>query len=828
MRPEGFSRYWRWFFFAAALEAGAAFFVLLWVPHGGRGFSVSRLAVLGMLLGPAVLWFYLGWRLPRAVDRLVKPAAAGLAAILSLASGAALFLLRYLDPERLLPYYQRLNPLLFYLLVFFLQASVWILLLLHGFNFHFVKSRKAALISAGIGLLILLAVGVLIAITRLGLTPDPAYWGEPGVPVLGWQAALVLLAGLAVLLWEIKFAPDGKRHGLARLDLILVPAIWLAAVVLWLSVPTGVMQNSFYAPITPPANQPFPNSDAAYYDYHAQSVLLGMGYLGDIPTRPLYILFLAFLHALFGQNYGLILAGQTCVLALLPVVLYLLGARVHSRPAGVMIALFAIFRELTTLWISSNTRVVDTRTLMSDLPTTLMICISALMVMRWLERKSPAAALMAGGVFGALLLLRTQSIVILPFILLLALLAFRPLRLREWGAAAALFLLAATVTVLPWLIHNYRISGRFTFDDPNQLAVISSQYALTDNLDTSQFNNQTQNLAGNLIGFAISHPGVVSGFIANHFLATEIGALVALPLIEPFAGIGAPVNIYWFDLFDGMAWYNLLLLLLYLAGIAIGLGSAWKRLRWIGLTPLAFNLGYALANGIGRFSGWRYDLPADWIAYFYFSAGMAEIFLMIASGFNAEPPQAVPAFAASPTSRLDWRKAGLALAGLAFFGSLPWILEVAPSPHFSWLPESVLVDQMLSVPAVKALPLERGQVQDFLNPYNWNEFDSEILQGRVLYPRFYRREDGIVQAHPSPAYAVRDFARVGFLLMNQQILPVVFPTRLLPDEFPQGADVILLGCRHSQYIEAKLIVFKDLDLVYQNGALTDPCLPYDQ
>ena len=69
----------------------------------------------------------------------------------------------------------------------------------------------------------------------------------------------------------------------------------------------SVMQNSFYAPIAPPSNQPFPNSDAAYYDYHAQSVLLGMGYLGDIPTRPLYILLLALLHLLFGQNYRLIL-----------------------------------------------------------------------------------------------------------------------------------------------------------------------------------------------------------------------------------------------------------------------------------------------------------------------------------------------------------------------------------------------------------------------------------------------------------------------------------------------------------------------------------------
>jgi len=72
-------------------------------------------------------------------------------------------------------------------------------------------------------------------------------------------------------------------------------------------------------------------------------------------------------------------------------------------------------------------------------------------------------------------------------------------------------------------------------------------------------------------------------------------------------------------------WFNSVLVIIYLAVIAIGLGAVWKRLRWVGLVPLAFSLGYSLANGVGRFSGWRYDLPADWISYFYFGIGVAEI-----------------------------------------------------------------------------------------------------------------------------------------------------------------------------------------------------------
>ncbi len=827
MKPAQFNPYWRWFFFAAALEAGAAFFALISIPHGGSGFSLSRLAVLALLAAIGLAWIFLGFRLPSWRELLVKPALIWLSFALAVILSVALFLLRYLDPERLYPYYLRLNPLLFYLTVFFLQSAVWLLLLLKGFDAGSWKSRKPVLVSASLAFLALSLVWILVALTRLGVTPDPAYWSEPGVPFLGWQAALAILAGLVLLLLQFQFQFDRDATSGVRTDWILSALIWLAAVILWLSVPMNVMQNSFYAPMSPPANQPYPNSDAAYYDYHAQSALLGMGYLGDIPTRPLYILFLAFLHLLFGQNYGLILAGQTCVLALIPVALYLLGRKLHSRTAGVMAALFAIFRELTTLWISSNTRVSDTRTLMSDLPTTLLILVACLFVMHWLEHKTRMGALLSGGVFGALLLLRTQSFVILPWIILLAWLILRP-QWREWSLSLGLFVLGAAIAVAPWLVHNYMFTGRFIFDDPSQLAVISSQYALSGNLAPGQFNGQTQNLAGNLMAFTIQHPAYVLGFISNHFLATEINGLLSLPLLEPFAGIGAPINIYWFDVLAPLTPVNGLLLAFYLLVIAFGLGACWRRWGWLGLAPLFFNLGYALANGIGRFSGWRYDLPADWIAYFYFGVGAAEIMLSVAAAFGAGFPPAVSRTAASVPSRLEWKKAVPVLAAFGVLGSLPWLLEALPAPHFQLLPQKALVQQLMAVPAVKTLPLDQGQVQTFLDDYNWNQFDAEILQGRVLYPRFYRRDDGIVQAHPSPAYAVRDFARVGFLLMNQQILPLVFPTRNLPPVFPQGADVIVLGCKHSQYVEARLIVFQDLNLVYQNGSLFDPCLPYDQ
>ena len=118
-----------------------------------------------------------------------------------------------------------------------------------------------------------------------------------------------------------------------------------------------MLQNSFYAPIRPPAHVPFPNSDAGYYDSMAQSLLIGYPYLGEIPSRPLYVVFLAGLHSLLGERYDLIIAGQTLVLAIIPVLLYWLGSAIHSRPAGVIAAIAAVGREWTSLMVSSATRV---------------------------------------------------------------------------------------------------------------------------------------------------------------------------------------------------------------------------------------------------------------------------------------------------------------------------------------------------------------------------------------------------------------------------------------------------------------------------------------
>ena len=592
-----------WFFYLCAIEGAVALTALLLIPSEGGNISLARLALISVLLASCILWMYLGFRPPHGIDKFARPAFIVTSALLSVGLGLFIFLLRYLDPDRFLSAYERLSPLLWYVLILLIQGSFLLLYLSRGFHLSNPSSYKPVYISSLIFFCLLFIALIFISLTRLGITPDPAYWGEPGVAILGWQFAVALILGFA--LFCIAFYVSART-----LDILLPLIIYLSAVALWLSVPVNVLASSFYMPISSPTFQPFPYSDAGYYDQMAQSVLIGHPYLGEIPTRPLYIFLLTVLHGLFGEDYRGIIAGQTLVLATIPVVLYYLGKKLHSRAAGVTIALFFICRELTTLLISSNTRVSNTKTLLVDLPTLLLLLLSCLFVFRWFESKSQKDAFIAGGMFGMLLLLRTQSMLLLPFMILLSLLVLS-WKNRSFYLLTSIFLLGLIIAIVPWLIHNYLQTGEFAFDAPFQYKVIASQYAYSGNLDIQSYNFEGKGLGRILVEFALKDPKFVFGFIANHFLAAQIGGLLALPLIERYNGIFQPINLYWMNWNGHLEWYNLALLILYLAFVAIGLGAAWRRWRWMGLLPLAFSVGYALATAIGRFSGWRYDLPAD-------------------------------------------------------------------------------------------------------------------------------------------------------------------------------------------------------------------------
>jgi hypothetical protein len=822
IKPGRLISFWPLFLLLVCLEAAVALLILLRIPSEGGRLSLARWALLFPLLAavPACgIAAYFAWREPRFAARWLDPRSRpGLFSLLivvfpllAFGSGIIAFLLRWWDPERLLSSFERAWPLLLFVILFSLQATFWLLALRYGLHQPGFEAREPAIIS----FVILLVIFGFISLTRLGLTPDPAYWGESGVPLQGWQLGLALSLGvLSFPLWLLPFFRSNPR----RADLLTGALIWALAAGIWLSVPNEALKNSFYFPIDPPANIPLPYSDSAYYDSMAHSLLTGMGYLGEIPTRPLYINLLTVLHLFFGENYNLIITGQTMLLAAFPVVFYTLGKQLHSRLTGLTIALLAIFREWTSLLVSSDTRVSNTKMLLVDMPTLLLILLACLFAFRWLKRKDRLSAFLAGGMFGILLLLRTQSMLILPAIFVIAFLALSSEK-RPWLAPILIFILGVTISVAPWLTHNYLRIGQFSFDAPFQYQVLASQYAYTGNLDFRAVDLENKSLGQMLFTFALKDPGFVAGFISNHFLATEVGAVLALPLIAPFNGLREPINLYWTSFDGALAWPNIFLLLGYLAVIALGLGAAWKRWRWAGLLPLAFNLGYAAANGIGRFSGWRYDLPADWIAYFYFGIGFAEILFWLSCTFGIRILDTDDTEGTNLS--VDKRKfAGqIILLALAFalVGALPWIAEsINPQPRYLNQDPASLQSHI----SQSQVAISEQEIQNFAS-----QPEAVTLRGRLLYPRTFSANAGLTSATPWPAYLPRDYPRLGFKLLHHELSDIVFPNKGVPVENVHSWDVIVLGCQREDYIEARLLLFPDESLHYLSNLDLESCSP---
>lgn len=816
-----------WYFFAAAFQSLLAISALLRVPS--EGLSLARLALLAVMAVFIISGIGLGFYSRRNLvcfERFITTPALISSALLSLAFGLTLFLFRYLDPERLLPYYERIAPLLWLLFLLTLEATFLILLIKNGFHPQALSNLKSLSLPLLAAYCLLITVFLFISVTKIGITPDTAYWGEPGVAIMGWQFTLALLIGFFIFTLSTFHFPTFIHIS----SFILPISLYLLASILWLSVPLSTLASSFYSPISPPTNVPLPYSDAGFYDFTAQSLQIGSGYFGGIPPRPLYVTFLALMHFLFGQNYPAIIAAQVLVLALFPVALYFLGKKINSPAAGVIIALFAIFREYTSLWIASNTRVVNSKTFTTDFPTAFAMVLICLVVLWWLERRDLLSTMIAGGAFGLFLLFRTQSMLTLPFLFLLVLFVMK-FKWSEWTKSGIIFAAAMFLTVMPWLTHNYTIAGKFSFDDPNQVGIIFNQYSFDAKATPAGFDPAKESVRERIISFTLENPGYVANFIASHFLNTEIGGLLTLPLIKPFNGFQEPINLYWVEWDGNLEWYNLILVLLYLLVIALGLGAAWKRLGWLSLVPLAFNLGYALSNGIARFSSWRYNLPVDWVVYFYFGIGIIEIFSAVAQLFGArsqpitdyqsfdytqgkppiydhlQSPISNHGSRITPPARLISTHL-LPITLFIFIGSLPWLAKGFAEPRYT-SPQSELIARL------ESNNYNRSEIESFLT-----QSDAVLLEGRLLYPRKYTRGEGLSSANPWPAYEAKDFPRIGFLLINSGHQNLIFPTREMLD-FKQGADATVLACSDNDLLTVRVIAFDALS--FQSAPLTDPC-----
>jgi hypothetical protein len=233
---------------------------------------------------------------------------------------------------------------------------------------------------------------------------------------------------------------------------------------------------------------------------------------------------------------------------------------------------------------------------------------------------------------------------------------------------------------------------------------------------------------------------------------------------------------------------------------------------------MAFNIGYALSNGLSRFSGWRYDLPADWVVYFYFGLGFAEFLFWLASAFGAQKTRLY-----SFVERSDQKHQAPTLAWLAYaclfitIGATPWLAKGVFPRHFSERTAESIQAELISKPEMEGMA---DQLQTFVE-----QPDSVVMEGRLLYPRFFWRNSGLTSSNPWASYALRDYPRLGFLLLNQNVREIVLPYRGRLIQNLHAQDVQLAGCQRENYIEARLVAIPGENLVYLSSFGWEPCSP---
>lgn len=823
---------WTAVFGLAALEGLLALLAVVRLPSELEnrlflGLSGNRLLLLALIMGLTLLFFSLAcftllpaWRLKwsqklepgkhwKSFLFIFLPICA-LICLLVPAIFQGLFLGS--GEYRYLVYYHRLSPLFIWGILVSLQA--WVVLLLSGdYSWSALKEQRPVFRASLIFGCAAALLGIFVMLSKIGITPDRIGWSGPAVPILEWEAWFAWICGILLLYFML------HQRWPKRADALMGIGIWVLAIAVWLSVP--VIPSAFATIGRPPNHEIYPFSDGAYYGSYAQNLLIGNDFMGDgIPARPMYVTILAIFHLIAGQKYEAVVVVQTLLLALFPVVLYFIGRELHSRPAGLVMALFAIFREWNAVIAMPFTNNASTSKLFfADLPTALVISLVALLAIIWLKAPThkPLLPLVLGGVLGVSVLVRTQSLVLLPGLLFLAFLALRG-HWRTWLMGTVLMISGFILAVAPWLWRNAQITGQIVFEDPySQIRAMASRYSYEPaNLrflpqPGESMNDLTRRANREVIDFTLAHPGYVAFFISNHFFNAEINSLLTMPMRDGLVGLSElliPKLPFWEKWDASPSVPQGILLVVYLALVVFGMAAAWVRAGWAGMVPLLVNLGFNASSAIARYSSGRYLLPTDWAAYVYIAIALIEISVSVFLVLGTSPARITPLLAQvtpitkpSPLPRLNWRSAAGLGSGIVLVGMLPLMLEAFIPRHYPLQTKTELISELYQSELVLNSGINLVQLEEFLL-----QPDTRVIKGRALYPRYYAADDG----EPNTAktgYEILPYPRTLFLIASNADNGLIqLKAGSAPDYLPNASDVIVVGCELTKYTEAQLVL----------------------
>lgn len=708
-------------------------------------------------------------------------------------------------------YWMRVQPLL----VFILLAGLATLIVMYRIQ---AKSLNVAAFKPVLPIFaICVAVFGLMFIRGFGVvsvTED--FWYGPGMPLLMAQLLLVILAG-------VLFLHFGAGWTTQRADVLICIFLFIVTAFLWARAP---LEKSFlFTGFYPPNYAFYPFADAANFDIGSQFALIGQkifAYNTLFFERPLYLSFLVYLHALFGQNYETLMAVQAIVYAVLSVLIFLIGRSLNMRVIGFAAALIVMFRGLNAISASNLIDTAGPKMMLTDFPAALGVALVTLFVCEWLKEPEQKwhYPLWVGGAIGFTLMLRTNALILLALLPVYTLLVFKT-RWKPWLLSSFLILLGLIVITLPWELRNQANGGQMYGPIVGKFrAVIQTRYPGLFHPDGSA--PQEDPLLSSvrlmntrvLISLYERHPvpqnatpcDTIPCFSANHFLhnlLTSVLVIPTSPMLEDLRPLTKEVHLYWRADWDGkLRGAEPYLLLLNLFLIATGIAVAWREKRWAGLAPLAVFLIYTLSNALARTSGGRYVVPMDWIIPLYYLLGLFYVIVWLANGAGKQwsifaTPVLSPATGKAPASKM-----ATALVSLLLLGGLIPLSETLYLPRFqaSDGPQEILADNRA---LIESAGIKLHELEEFLQTPG-----ADVFIGRVLYPRYYQMGQGEFQNAFYPFHNL-PFPRTAFKLIGPAGEQSIVLPGEIPAELSHTSDALVLGCKTQNYHDALVVIVLD-------------------
>lgn len=819
MTIEGKTSLLKQFFMLTVIESAATLYALISIPADTKhafmlGFSASRLALIFVVLAACFLSFLLlTWLstsqkkiepIVRLLDNFlfdVKKRRVFALVCGFIATAGIIFMLT--PAERINEsIYQRILPVVSLIVVITLQL-LFFQFIYRGekIQWHWMKNLKQTLTVAGIALAGFALVWLFIAWSKVGVTPEKSGWLTPGTPILAQQVLFAWLIGSVFILFE------NQLDRYKKIDIVIAILIWGIAGMVWYSEP--MTHWGYFTPKpTPPNFEYYPHSDAALYDEYSQNILIGAGKQAGVFIRPLYVLFLAVLHVIVGQEYESVVTAQTFIVAVIPSLIYLLAAKLSGRPSGIVAAILMLLREKNSIALTNIVEVSHSKLLMSELPMLALLLSFVLFWVLWLsdQKNRMYFGIFAGAFFGLAMMIRSQIQFLTP-VIIMAIMVFKWDGWKPVSKRVLVFMLGLLVVVTPWLWRNYQTAGRAVVEYPGSFTKQFANSYVESKEDLEFLPGETQEeygsrMTGLIIKSIISNPLKIFRRYFSYFVHNEILSLTYLPMSFRFYDLYHYVDVlpFWNAPAQPLPARVLPILFMTICVIAFGIGAAFQRLGWVGAAfPLLFHFLYSFSVTLIYISGWRFIQPVDWVSLLYLSIGLMQITALVFSLFAKE--QVTTELAREPSSPMMWGKFPFVLGVFVVMGLSISLFEktfpeIYPTQKDTPLIQKYMRDGLIADDTM----LSAVDMESFLDA----EPGAVVEYGRALYPSYYE-QDGYWgdAAHLAES---KQYDRLEFRLIGVKRIPVFLPLKASPEYFPHASDVFIIGCESPNAIRALVVI----------------------